>query len=72
MFHQMCLRPYPFNEALFTTSEIESLAKIVAEFRSKTATQIVKISHREKAWLENEAKREIINYQRYAFDLRAV
>lgn len=62
----------PFNEALFSKSEVESLAKIVAEFRSKTATQIVKISHREKAWLDNEAKREMISYQRYAFDLRAI
>jgi hypothetical protein len=30
------------------------------------------LSHKEKAWQELEAKRELIGYQDYAFELKAV
>lgn len=62
----------PFNRELFDASELESLSKTADEFGNRTATQLVRISHEEKAWLENEAKREMINYQKYAFGLKAI
>lgn len=57
-----------FNSELFSSEEIESLNTIVNTFKGCNATQIMKKSHEEKAWLENEKSKSLIDYN-YAFDL---
>lgn len=57
-----------FNSELFSSEEIESLNTIVSTFRGYNATQIMEKSHEEKAWLENEKNKSLIDYN-YAFEL---
>ncbi|HWA33959.1 MAG TPA: type II toxin-antitoxin system antitoxin SocA domain-containing protein [Cyclobacteriaceae bacterium] len=61
-----------FNKDLFTPGELNVLNEVAKKFKSKTSTEIIELSHKEKAWLENEKKHEIISYQKYAFDLNAL
>ena len=61
-----------FNIALFNDSEMNLLKDVVKEFAKKTSTEIVELSHKEKGWLENERKHEMISYQKYAFELNAL
>jgi transcriptional regulator with XRE-family HTH domain len=61
-----------FDKQLFTDIELKVLDEVAGKLASKTSTEIVDISHKEKAWIENENKHEIISYQKYAFDLSAV
>jgi hypothetical protein len=57
-----------FNSELFSTEEIESLNFIVNEFKGCNATQIKDKSHEEKAWIDNEKEKRLIDYY-YSFDL---
>lgn len=57
-----------FNSELFSEEELESLNYIVAKFKGFTATNIMKVSHEEKAWIENEKDKDLIDYN-YSFDL---
>ncbi|HAH56176.1 MAG TPA: DNA-binding protein [Flavobacterium sp.] len=57
-----------FNQELFSPDEIDSLNTIVNTFKDCNATQIMKKSHEEKAWLENEKNKSLIDYN-YAFAL---
>lgn len=57
-----------FNSELFSTEEIESLNAVTNAFMHCNATQIKDKSHEEKAWLDNEKNKEMIDYC-YAFDL---
>jgi len=57
-----------FNASLFTEQEQNTLYAVVERFKSTTTDEIIEISHREKAWLENKEKYDLINYL-YAFDL---
>lgn len=57
-----------FNQDLFNEIELESLKTIVIRFAKCNATQIKDISHKEKAWIENEKGKHKINYN-YGFDL---
>jgi uncharacterized phage-associated protein/DNA-binding transcriptional regulator YiaG len=57
-----------FNSALFTEQEINSLVAVAERFKSVSTDDIIEISHKEKAWLDNKDKLELIDYL-YAFDL---
>jgi transcriptional regulator with XRE-family HTH domain len=61
-----------FDGTLFTPTEMQVLEEVSIAFARKTSTEIVDISHNEKAWIENENKHQIISYQKYAFDLKAL
>lgn len=58
-----------FEESTFNEIEIEVLGKVAEKFKDFTSRQIVDFSHQEKAWIDNEKKRELISYPKYAFDL---
>ncbi|WP_158978587.1 type II toxin-antitoxin system antitoxin SocA domain-containing protein [Cellulophaga sp. L1A9] len=60
-----------FNSELFSSEEMESLNTIVSVFRSCNATQIMEKSHEEKAWLDNEESKGLIDYN-YSFELMHV
>lgn len=61
-----------FAPELFADTELKVLEEVCASLANKTSTEIVDISHREKAWIENESKHELISYQQYAFELSAL
>ena len=58
-----------FNGHMFYDTEKEILNNIIKQFRSISPREIVELSHRFKAWKENQEQRKLINYQQYAFDL---
>jgi len=61
-------RERKFNSSLFTDQENKSLFEVAERFKSTTTDEIIEISHKEKAWLDNKDKLDLINYL-YAFDL---
>lgn len=61
----------PFNKELFSDSELEILDLVRERFKKTKPFEIVEISHREKAWIDNEKSRSFISYN-YALDLKAI
>ncbi len=57
-----------FNSALFDDSEIIVLNKIVATFERYNASEMKELSHEERAWINNEKGKDLIDYN-YAFEL---
>jgi uncharacterized phage-associated protein len=61
-----------FEEERFSKIELKTLEDVTKKFANCNTKQIVSISHKEKAWLENEPGHKLINYQQYAFELQAI
>ncbi len=59
-----------FNSDLFTEAELNHMAEIVDRFDEVRTRQIIELSHEESAWIDNHDKRELIDYQRYAFEIK--
>lgn len=57
-----------FNEGLFSEKELEVLENVARTFKNTNTTEIIELSHQEKAWRENQNKKSFIDYK-YAFDL---
>lgn len=58
-----------FDNNHFSSEELETIDIIINKFKNISSWDLVEISHKEKGWLELEAKKGIISYQEYAFDL---
>ncbi len=58
-----------FNSALFSATELEILNSVANRFRETSTDDIIEISHKERAWLENKEDKKLINYF-YAFELK--
>jgi hypothetical protein len=61
----------PFNPELFSEIELKTLNKIAKRFKVVSTKKIVKLSHEEMGWIENQEAKTRINYN-YAFDLKAI
>jgi uncharacterized phage-associated protein len=61
-----------FEEDAFSKIELKTLEDVTKKFANCNTKEIVGISHKEKAWIENEPGHELISYQKYAFELRAI
>lgn len=59
-----------FNPDVFSPSELAVMEEVVECFAQRRSTEVVEISHNEPAWLDNHARRALINYQPYAFSLK--
>lgn len=57
-----------FNPKIFTQQELNTLLEVAEKFKNSTTKEIINISHKEKAWLENKDQKKIIDYL-YSFDL---
>ena len=57
-----------FNNDLFDVDEIKVLNEIVNKFKKHNASEIRKLSHEEKAWIDNEKNKGLIDYN-YSFQL---
>lgn len=55
----------------FSAEEQEILNLVLKTFKNKTKSQIVEQNHREKAWIENKANYQMVDY-RFAFELGGV
>lgn len=60
-----------FNPSLFDSNELKALREVATKFKDIKTADVIALSHKEKAWLENEKKKELISY-RYAFDLTQI
>ena len=61
-----------FNKSLFNASEIETLQDVSEKFKSLPTEKIKNISHEDKAWIDNQSKKAIIDYSKYAPLLKAL
>jgi len=57
-----------FNSNLFDETEIKILDKIILKFEKYNAKEIRELSHEEKAWIDNEKNKGLIDYN-YSFEL---
>ncbi|MCF8226910.1 MAG: DUF4065 domain-containing protein [Bacteroidales bacterium] len=57
-----------FNKELFNKNELEILALVVERFINTSTNEIIEISHKEKAWIDNHTERKLIDYN-YSFEL---
>lgn len=57
-----------FKSTLFDKAEIDVLDKIVSKFEKYNAKEIRELSHEEKAWIDNEKSKGLIDYN-YSFEL---
>lgn len=57
-----------FDTSLFDEHELKAMKDVVVNFKNKSTKDLIEISHKEKAWKENEKERKLISY-RYAFEL---
>ena len=57
-----------FNKALFTEAELKILEEVAERFKNTSTNEIIEISHKEKAWIDNIAEKKLIDYN-YSFEL---
>lgn len=59
-----------FNPKLFSENELQILEETAKRFIKTSTQEIIKASHKERAWIENSAGNKIIDY-RYGFELNS-
>ncbi|MCK4746390.1 MAG: DUF4065 domain-containing protein [Bacteroidales bacterium] len=64
----MLARDRKFNAELFANDELRTLEAIADRFKTISTNEIIDLSHKEKAWIDNEVKKKIIDYS-YSFYL---
>ncbi len=57
-----------FDSELFSANELNVLNTVAERFKNTSTSEMIEISHKEKAWMENNAEREMIDYN-YSFEL---
>ena len=57
-----------FDKELFNETEIQILELVAERFKTTSTNEIIEISHKEKAWIDNNAERKLIDYN-YSFEL---
>ena len=67
--------PHPerkFNPEVFSEDELLSLQEVEKKFKNTSVSDIIEISHREKAWYENyQEGKKLISYE-YGFELETI
>jgi putative zinc finger/helix-turn-helix YgiT family protein len=58
--------------SVFSDSEKIAIRTVIEKFKNIHTWDLVNLSHKEKAWIEFEKQRGVIDYQKYAFDLIAL
>jgi len=57
-----------FKKELFTENELQILDLLAERFKNTSTNEIIEISHKEKAWIDNVAEKILIDYN-YSFEL---
>jgi putative zinc finger/helix-turn-helix YgiT family protein len=60
-----------FDKSVFNDIELKVLSDVAHNFKGKTTSEIIEISHTEKAWKENEKGKKLISYK-HAFELNQI
>lgn len=61
-----------FNAGLFSNDELTSLKEVETKFKNTSVSDIIEISHQEKAWYENyQEGKKLISYE-YGFELETI
>jgi putative zinc finger/helix-turn-helix YgiT family protein len=60
-----------FDPTLFTSAELETLEFVANKFKNTSTREIVDISHKEPAWIENKDGNKTISFE-YAFSMETV
>jgi len=60
---------FSIDSSIFTSDEQNVIDIICKNFKDSSPWSLVDLSHKEKAWIDLQAAKELINYQEYAFDL---
>lgn len=63
---------FKFDLNSFTQIELNVLNAVIVRFKGMTSKQVADLSHEELAWIENKDVRNIISYQKYSYDLKAI
>lgn len=61
-----------FNPDLFEERELQTMERVCKQFEALNTQEIIDISHREPAWIDNQLEHAPISYLKYGFDLRAI
>ncbi len=61
-----------FNPNLFNSSELNILKVVLNKFKSLSTSDIIELSHKEKAWIDNIDNKSIIDFAIYAPQLIAL
>lgn len=56
----------PFDESLFSNEELDVLREVALKFGDTTTSELIEISHNERAWTENIDGKKFISYE-FAF-----
>jgi len=59
-----------FNPEFFNQTELTALEEVKFKFASRPTKELMKLSHDELGWEKNFPKKSIIDYQKYAFQLK--
>lgn len=57
-----------FSPEVFSDIELDILIYVAERFKNTSTNEIIEISHKETAWIENNAERKFIEYN-YGFEL---
>lgn len=68
---QLFVPIHEFDNSIFSEAELKTLTKVVDKFKDISSWDLVDISHKEKSWIDLNANKELISYQKYGFDLVA-
>ena len=60
-----------FNSDLFEERGLQTMERVCKQFEALKTQEIIDISHREPAWIDNHSEHAQISYLKYGFDLRA-
>jgi len=58
-----------FDKSLFTETELATMREVANRFKYTPTNEIQQLSHEEPAWQNEIAGRNLIDYQKYAFEL---
>lgn len=61
-----------FDGKLFNDDEKSIIDTICDNFGEMKTWDMVDLSHKEKAWIDLQSDKQVIDYQKYAFDLKAI
>ena len=61
-----------FDPSMFNSLELKVLEDVCKTFKDRNTDDIVRTSHNESGWTENEADKRMISYQKYAFTINSV
>ncbi len=58
-----------FDKKLFNENELNIMADVYSRFKDVSTDELIEVSHKEKGWVEENKKKGMISYQKYAYEL---